>query len=458
MRLVRGVITEVKSQIATVVIDSEELPAPGEILTSPNDTEVNLEVYSESQNKIDCLILSDPYKLYRGMIIQGTGSGLKTAVGETVLGRAFNLFGVPQDKKPGLSTKLNSSIYSPTAPLSTIQTGFEILETGIKAIDFLSPFIKGAKIGFIGGAGVGKTILLTELLHNITLKEQQSVSVFAGVGERIREGQELYQRLSELKVLPKIALILGQMNENAAVRFRVAAAAATMAEYFRDIDKKDILFFIDNMYRFVQAGNELATVLGTTPSEGAYQATLQRDISSLQDRLVSTVSGTITSVQNIYVPADDLSDPGVSAIMSFLDTVIVLSRATASVGLYPPIDPINSSSSYFSKNYLGERHFQALTQVRQLFVEYNKTSHIVAIIGETELNPSDQILYQRAKKIINYLTQPFFVTEGQTGRKGIFVPKQNTIEDIEIILSGKIDSTPAEKLLYIGTLKEAKII
>ncbi len=458
MRIVRGVITEVKGQIAQVAIDSEELPNPFEILTSTQDPEVSLEVYSQSQGNTSCLILSNPYKLYRGMPVLGTNSGLKVAVGDTVLGRAINLFGYPQDKKPGLSNKLNSSIYSSAPPLSTIQTGYEILETGIKAIDFLTPFMKGAKIGFIGGAGVGKTILLTELLHNVNLRGEKSVSVFAGVGERIREGQELYQRISELKVLDKVVLILGQMNENAAVRFRVAAAAATMAEYFRDSEKKDILFFIDNMYRFVQAGNEISTVIGTTPSEGGYQATLHRDISGLQDRLVSTVNGSITSVQNIYVPADDLSDPGVAAIMAFLDTVVVLSRSNASLGLYPPVDPFTSSSSYLSKTYLGDDHFNTLTQVRQLFVEYNKISHIVAIIGETELNPSDQVLYQRAKKIINYLTQPFFVTEAQTGRRGVLVKRETTIKDIEMILSGKLDQLTPERFLYIGSLKEAGII
>ena len=457
MNVIRGVVMSVQSQIAEVQIETGDLPALNEILSCPQEPDIYLEVYSQSQNTIKCLILSNSIKLYRGMTVQSTRTDLKIPVGSIMLGRAINLFGVPQDAKPKISSKVNSSIYSRTPPLNTVKMNLEPLPTGIKAIDFLTPFAKGSKIGFIGGAGVGKTILMTELLHNITLKHQ-GVSVFAGVGERIREGQELYQRMDELKVLDKVVLILGQMNENAAVRLRVAQAGATLAEYFRDSEKKDVLFFIDNMFRFVQAGSELATILGTLPSEQGYQATLHREISTLEDRLISTINSSITSIQTVYVPADELTDPGVASIMSFLDVSIVLSRNTASLGIYPPIDPFTSSSAAGSKAYLGDEHFNTLIQVRQLLQNYKDLSHIVAIVGESELSAEDQILYNRAKKIINYLTQPFFVTEAQTGRKGIYVPKENTIYDIKLILSGKLDNIPTEKFLYIGSLRDGRII
>lgn len=455
--MTKGIIISINNQVARVQIESAELPGLFEILTSPQDQNVKLEVFFQTKHDVSCLILSDHKQLFRGMLVQGTGTDLKIPVGKEVLGRAMNIFGEAQDNKPKISSKTTSSVYSKITPLNIIKSAFEVLPTGIKAIDFMTPFIKGAKIGFIGGAGVGKTILMTELMHNITLKNN-GISVFAGVGERIREGEELLTRLSELKVLPKVALIFGQMNENAAIRFRVALAGASLAEYFRDQEKQDVLFFIDNMFRFIQAGSEVAAILGTTPSEESYQATLQREISSMEDRLVSTINGSITSIQTIYVPSDELTDPGVTAITAFLDSSIVLSRQAAALGLYPPIDLAASSTAALSKTYLGIEHFETLTQFQLLLDNYNKLVHIVSIVGESELSPEDQILYQRTKKIINYLTQPFFVTEAQTGRKGVFVPREITIQDIKLILSGRLDHVPVEKFLYIGSLKEARII
>lgn len=455
--MTKGTVTTINNQVAKVQIETEDLPGLFEILTSPQDQNVRLEVFYQTRQEVACLILSDHKTLFRGMPVQGTGTDLKIPVGKEVLGRAMNLFGEALDGKGKISSKVTSSIYSKTTPLNIVKGSFEVLPTGIKAIDFLTPFIKGAKIGFIGGAGVGKTILITELLHNITLR-YQGVSIFAGVGERIREGEELLTRLSELKVLPRVGLVFGQMNETAAVRFRVALAAATLAEYFRDQGKQDVLFFIDNMFRFIQAGNEVAALLGTTPSEQAYQVTLQREISDLEDRLVSTVNGSVTSIQTIYVPSDELTDPGVAAITTFLDSSIVLSRQAASMGLYPPIDLAASSSAAISKTYLGAEHFNTLTLFQLLLENYNKLSHIVSIVGEAELSPEDQILYQRTKKIINFLTQPFFVTEAQTGRRGVYVPRETAVQDIKLILSGRLDNVPAEKFLYIGSLKEARII
>lgn len=454
---ITGAVRSVNGQIAEVEFETDQLPSIYEILTCREDPEVILEVYSQSRAQVSCLILSNPTKLHRGMPVVGTGSDLKVPVDQAVLGRVINLFGAPQDNGPDLSHLYKMSIYSKPVSLNTLQSSFNILETGIKVIDFLTPFLKGGKVGFIGGAGVGKTILITELLHNITL-QHQGVSVFAGVGERIREGQELYQRLFESKALPRTSIVLGQMNENAAVRFRVALAAITIAEYYRDNLKQDVLFFIDNMFRFVQAGNEVSTLLGTTPSEQAYQATLQTEISTLEDRLISTQNGTITSIQTVYVPSDELSDPGVNAIMSFLDTAVVLSRNVAQKGIYPPVDISQSASSALSPSIVGHEHFEVLTEFQRLLDRYNRLSHIVAIVGESELSTEDQILFSRTKKVINYFTQSFFVTELQTGRKGVYVPTETTVTDIKTILSGKLDSTEAERLMYIGSLQDAKLI
>ena len=456
-QIIEGVIKNVNGQTCEVEITTDTLPSLNEILTSREDLKVCLEVYYQTRRTASCLVLSNPIKLYRGMPVVSTGSTLSVPLDQKILGRVINLFGQPQDQGPALTSKNFTSIYSKSASLNTLQSSFNILETGIKVIDFMTPFLKGGKIAFVGGAGVGKTILITELLHNITLKHQGS-SVFAGVGERIREGQELYQRLLESKVLPRTTIVLGQMNENAAVRFRVALAAITIAEYFRDTLKQDVLFFVDNMYRFVQAGSEVSTLLGTTPSEQAYQATLQTEISTLEDRLISTQNGSITSIQTVYVPADELTDPGVNAILSFVDTSVVLSRTVAQLGIYPPVDIEQSATSSASPNIVGQEHSEVLTQFQRLLDHYRSLSHIVAIVGESELSTEDQILYSRAKKIMNYFTQPFFVTELQTGRKGRYVPRETTVTDIKLILSGKLDQIPAESFKYIGSLADAKLI
>lgn len=460
----QGVITSVNGQIATVEIETDQYPAIFDILLCPENPEVVLEVFSQSRQTIFCQILSNPNNLYRGMIVNSTNNSLKIPVGKEVLGRVVDLFGQPQDNAGPIESGNKTSIYASPPSLNIVKSSLTILETGIKAIDFLTPVQKGGKVGFIGGAGVGKTILLTELMHNIALghnaatETKQVYSVFAGVGERIREGQELFQRLKETGILPKSIIVLGQMNENAAIRFRVALAAVAQAEYFRDNLKSDVLFFIDNIFRFVQAGNEVATLLGTIPSEQAYQATLQTEISSLEDRLIPTENGSITSFQNVYVPADEISDAGVSAVMSLLDTSIVLSRSVAQKGIYPPIDLFQSSSSALSKSFLGEIHFKALTEFQKILENYNKLSHIVAIVGEDELSLENKILYNRTKKIINYLTQPFFMTEKQTGKKGIYVKKDTTVKDITMILSGNLDNIPADKFMYIGSLQDGGIL
>lgn len=452
---VYGKIISLQGQLAEIQIESEQLPFLFEILNCPDDPDLKLEVYYQEENIAHALILSQTILMHRGLEVYGTGSELRIVVGNEILGRVLNLFGAPQDNKP--LPKLNTvPIYAKAPLLNTIKSGHTVLETGIKAIDFLTPFPKGGKIGFIGGAGVGKTVLLTELIHNITTLHQ-GVSVFAGVGERIREGQELYQRLVESKTIDRTVLLLGQMNENAPIRYRVGLAGAAIAEYFRDEKKQDVLFFIDNMFRFVQAGMEVAMLLGTIPSEQGYQATLQTELSSLEERLVATENGSITSIQTVYVPSDELTDAGVNSIMSFLDTAVVLSRSIAQMGLYPPIDVTLSSSSILSKSTLGEDHFQLLTAFQELLDRYNKLSHIVAIVGQAELSPTDQLIYNRVQKVINYMTQPFFTTEGHTGRPGVYVPKQTTINDVKTILTGSLDAIPAEKFTYIGSLKDIKV-
>lgn len=450
---VNGTIMSVVGQVAQVQISSQQSPFPFELLTSKEDSSISLEVFLQTGSLVYCLILSNPTKLYRGMSLIGTGSQLRIPVDKSVIGRVVNIFGEPQDGKGPLVEGVTMPIYSKAPPLSTIKPTNKLLETGIKAIDFIAPVTYGSKIGFAGGAGVGKTILMTELIHNITLRHN-GLSVFAGVGERIREGQELYQRLTEAKVMERTAMVLGQMNENAAARFRVALAAVTIAEYFRDTYKKDVLFFMDNMYRYVQAGNEVSTLIGTIPSEQAYQATMQTEISSLEDRLVANQNGSITSIQTIYLPSDELTDAAVSSIMSFMDNLIVLSRSVAQLGIYPPVDLNISSSSALSPSVVGTTHYQVVTEFRQYLDRYNKLEHIVAIVGESELSAQDQIIYNRAKKVINYLTQPFFVTELQTGKKGQYVDRNTTIKDIITILSGKTDNIPADRLMSIGSLND----
>ncbi len=453
-----GRVNGVRGQIVEVAYDDGTfVPKFFDILTSPDKPGVKLEVFAyAAHNILNCLSLSKRNLLYRNMPIISTGKPIVIPVGSNVLGRVFNIFGEVQDNKGPMGKTDFVAINGKNENLGSVVTSTEILETGIKQIDFFTPFIKGGKIGFVGGAGVGKTVLMTELLRNITYKHK-GVSVFAGIGERIREGHELMKSLESSKVIDRVAMVFGQMNENAIIRMRVAWAAATLAEYFRDHEKKDVLFFADNVYRFVQAGAEVSAVLGSIPSELGYQATLETEISNFENRLVSSPTGSITSIQTVYVPADELSDVGVAAVISHLDGVVILSRNLASRGLYPPIDPLRSSSSTLSKRTLGEDHYTAATTALEMLHTHQRLSRIVAIVGEAELSPYDQQIYQRARKIINYMTQPFFTTESQTGKKGVIVPRETTVSDCQQIISGKLDHVPAPLFLSIGSLQDAKI-
>ncbi len=448
-----GKIKSISGQIVKVEVESDTLPEIGEILTSTEDPNIRLEVYAYLNNHLLCLSLTENNNIYRNMSIITTKKPILLGVGPGLLGRVINLFGDPQDNKGPIQYKAQLPIYIKPPTFNVLKNSPTIQETGIKAIDFLSPFLKGSKVGFIGGAGVGKTILITEIIHNVT-NAHHGVSVFAGIGERVREGQELLENLEKSRILPNIALILGEMSENAAVRFRVASAAATLAEYFRDAEKRDVLLFIDNLYRFVQAGNELSTLTGAIPSEQGYQPTLQSELGYLEERLVSTLNGSITSIQTVYVPADDMTDPGVHSLMSYLDAVVVLSREVAQLGRYPAIDLYATSASILSTPaYIGQDHYELITRFQQTLSRYKELERIVAILGEAELSVSDQLTYARAKRLINYMTQPFFVTAAQTGRPGVYVTRAQTIADVKSILEGRLDKVPEDKVLYIGALK-----
>jgi F-type H+/Na+-transporting ATPase subunit beta len=453
-----GRIISVNGQLVQIEIETNLEPSINEILTSYEDPSIRLEVISYNGRTIDCLSISEISKIYRNMAIYTTNFPLTIPVGKATLGRVMDLFGEEQDGKGAIKSEIKLPIYNNPPPLNLLKGTPKIMETGIKVIDFVAPILEGGKVGLIGGAGVGKTVLITELIRNIN-QSKSGLAVFSGVGERIREGHELYKNLENTKTLDNISLIFGQMGENPSVRFRVANAACTLAEYFRDEEKKDVLVFVDNIYRFVQAGNEVSLLIGNTPSEQGYQSTLQKELASIQERLVSTINGSITTIQTIYIPADDLTDAGVASIISYLTSVITLSRQAAQVGRRPAVDLLESSSSILSNpGIIGKQHYELISQFQQVLAKHAELDKIVAILGESELSTDDQIIYQRANKLINYMTQPFFVTETQTGKPGKFVPLQTTVNDIQVILSGALDKVDAEKFLYIGSLKEANLV
>lgn len=430
--------------------------SPNELLELEKDPRVKLEVYSAlGPNTFICISLTDPKKLTRNAKVKRTGQILRLPVGEGLLGRVIDLFGRPIDNLSPIQTEQERPIYQKPPSYQESAVKKAIHETGIKAIDFFTPLRKGGKLGLFGGSGVGKTVLLTELMHNVAFAGK-GISVFAGVGERIREGQELWRTLAETEVLPSVALIFGQMNEAASVRFRTAFAAATIAEYFRDQTPKEVLFFMDNAYRFVQAGNELSILLSAIPSEDGYQATLTSEIASLEERLVSTSEGSITSIQAVYVPADDFTDTGVQAIMPYFDSVVILSREIYQQGRHPSIDFLNSTSSSIDPSLLGKEHYQALTKAKQLLERHQNLQRLVSIVGESELSADDRIAYHRANKILNFMTQDFFVVADQTGVPGQYIEREETVRGVTEIIEGNLDKVPDRELLYIGRIEELK--
>jgi F-type H+-transporting ATPase subunit beta len=448
-----GHISAIRGDIVEVEFKGKKL-ARHDLLSLNEDPDTRLEVYSSTpNNSFLCISLTASTRLYRGAKVQQLGSGLEVPIGDELLGRVTDLFGNPIDGGGKISLNKKSPIYKSNPTYDQVSMKGEIQETGIKVIDFFTPVRKGGKIGLFGGSGVGKTVLLSELMHNVAFFHKGR-SVFAGIGERIREGHELYETLKSTDVLPHVALVYGQMNEAAAVRFRVGFTAIALAEYFRDERKQDVLFFIDNIYRFAQAGNELSTLLNTIPSEDGYQATLAGEIGAFQERLVSTKEASITSVQAIYVPADDLTDSGVQAIVPYFDSVVTLSRAVYQEGRHPSVDILGSSSSLIEPNIIGYEHYDAVLEADKLIERYNYLQRIVSIVGEAELSVEDKILYHRARKLLNYMTQDVFVVADQSGRPGKYIKREKTISNVRDILAGKVDNLSEEKLLYVGDLSE----
>ncbi|MDQ5958258.1 MAG: F-type H+/Na+-transporting ATPase subunit beta [Patescibacteria group bacterium] len=431
-----GTVIVVKDLVIRVEF-SQDMPEIGEILEVQNKEKSLLLVESlVSDTVANCINLRSSKNIQKAMPVNIMGKGIEIPVGDQVIGRIFNALGEPLDGKEPLSDDVPKRNILTLAKKSTSFTVSkpEILETGIKVIDFFTPFVKGRKTGVIGGAGVGKTVLTMELIHNIA-RSGNGLSFFAGVGERVREGHELYETLVDYDLLKNACMLFGQMNENPAQRSLVAIAAAAMAEYFRDEQKKDILFFADNMYRFVQAKNELATIMDQIPSEGGYQPTLFSDVKILQDRLSSNENGSITSMQTIYVPADDLSDPAVQAISHELDSTIVLSRKVAEQGIRPAVDLSLTTSSLLSPDIVGEEHYELSVKVQAVLQKYEQLKGIIAIIGESELSPADRAEYAKAIKLIQYFTQNMFVTEKLTGLEGEYFTRKDTLAGISEIIN-----------------------
>lgn len=452
-----GKIIGIQGQIIEVEFGRDK-PNIHDILVTETSPPVKMEVFvSSHDSSFFCLNLSTTNFLYRGMRVINTKKPILVPVGTHVLGRVIDIFGSPLDGLGEIKKDYERPIYGPSPEFDQIFKHTEILETGIKAIDLFSPIVKGGKIGIFGGAGVGKTLLLTEIIHNVVvLKKDKGVSVFAGVGERVREGQELHQTLLEKKVLPSVVLVVGTMGENPAVRFLTGFAAVTQAEYFRDDLKKDVLFFIDNVFRFAQAGNELSVLMNTIPSEDGYQATLSSEMANFHERLVSSKSASISTIEAIYVPNDDILDQGVQAIFPYLDSTTVLSRDMYQEGFLPAVDISSSTSSILNPEIVGEQHSSVVIRTQSLLKQSVALDRIVSLVGESELSAQDRIVYQRAKKIRNYMTQSFFVTENQTGRKGVYVTRETAVEDLNSILKGEYDNVTDDKFMFIGSLGDIK--
>ena len=403
---------------------------------------------------VRCIAMSSTDGMVRGMEAVDTGSPIKVPVGNETLGRVFNLLGRAIDNKPQPVTCEKWSIHRDPPAYDEQQTSTEILETGIKVVDLIAPYAKGGKIGLFGGAGVGKTVLIMELINNVA-KQHGGISVFAGVGERTREGNDLYNEMQQSGVINKTALVYGQMNEPPGARMRVALSGLTMAEYFRDREGQDVLLFIDNIFRFTQAGSEVSALLGRMPSAVGYQPTLGTDLGALQERITSTNKGSITSVQAVYVPADDLTDPAPATTFSHLDGTLVLSRQIAELGIYPAVDPLDSTSRILDPNVVGEEHYSVARQVQMVLQKYKELQDIIAILGMEELSDEDKVTVYRARKIQRFLSQPFHVAENFTGVPGKYVPVKETIRGFRAIIDGEMDEYPEAAFFNVGTIDEA---
>ena len=402
---------------------------------------------------VRCIAMGSTDGLVRGMEAVDTGASIKVPVGKETLGRIFNLLGEAVDNKPQPVTEEKWEIHRPAPKFEEQEASNQVLETGIKVVDLIAPYLKGGKIGLFGGAGVGKTVLIMELINNIA-KQHGGISVFTGVGERTREGNDLYNEITESGVINKTALVYGQMNEPPGARMRVALSGLTMAEYFRDKEGQDVLLFIDNIFRFTQAGSEVSALLGRMPSAVGYQPTLATEMGALQERITSTKKGSITSVQAVYVPADDLTDPAPATTFAHLDATTVLSRNIASMGIYPAVDPLESTSRILTLDIVGKEHYEVARAVQSILQRYNELQDIIAILGMDELSDEDKLTVSRARKIQRFLSQPFSVAEAFTGMQGKYVPLKETIRGFKEIIEGKHDDLPESAFLFAGTIDE----
>ena len=457
-KVVKGKIVQVVGPIIDVEFTNEHLPELLTALIVPlgKDKSLTIEVAQHIGDDIVRAVSMGPTEgLVRGMEVISTESPITVPVGRETLGRMFNVLGEPIDGLEPVKDAKRMSIHRNPPQFKDQATKKEIFETGIKVIDLLCPYVRGGKIGLFGGAGVGKTVLIQELMNNIA-NEKGGISVFAGVGERSREGNDLYHEMKESGVLSKTSLVFGQMNEPPGARMRVALSGLTMAEYFRDEEHTDVLLFIDNIFRFTQAGSEVSALLGRMPSAVGYQPTLATEMGQLQERITSTKDGSITSVQAIYVPADDLTDPAPATAFSHLDAKTVLDRGIASLGIFPAVDPLNSTSTALEPGIVGKEHYEVARRVIEILERYKELSDIIAILGMDELSDEDKKIVARARRIRNFLSQPLHVASAFNGLEGIFVKVEDTVRSFKTILDGEADDLPESAFLYVGTIEEAR--
>lgn len=458
--MAKGKIVQVIGPVVDIEFPAESLPEILNAVTIKGKSgDIGIDLVVEvmqhlGDNVTRCIAMSSTDGLTRGMEAEDTGAPIRVPVGEATLGRVFNVLGktVDHDDTP-VGNKEFWPIHRPAPKFDEQETSTQILETGIKVVDLIAPYSRGGKIGLFGGAGVGKTVLIMELIHNIAT-QHGGYSVFSGVGERTREGNDLWSEMKESGVIDKTALVYGQMNEPPGARMRVALTGLTMAEYFRDVQNQDVLLFIDNIFRFIQAGSEVSALLGRMPSAVGYQPTLGTDVGALQERITSTKKGSITSVQAVYVPADDLTDPAPAATFAHLDATTVLSRQIAELGIYPAVDPLDSTSRILDPHVIGEDHYEVARGVQAILQKYNELQDIIAILGMEELSDEDKLTVARARKIQRFLSQPFFVAEQFTGTPGKYVPLKETIRGFKEILAGKYDDLPESAFYMVGSIDE----
>ena len=447
-----GMVQRITGPVVDVLFEINDIPDIfNELNIQVNDELYTLEVSQHLGNgEVRCISMNPTDGMSRGMKAVDTGEPIKISVGEETLGRMVNVTGKPIDNGEAIKTQSQWPIHHAAPSFAEIVSSNDILETGIKVIDLMMPYVKGGKIGLFGGAGVGKTVLIMELIRNVAF-EHDGYSVFAGVGERSREGNDLWNEMKQSGVIDKTALVFGQMNETAGARLRVPLVGLTMAEYFRERAHKEVLLFIDNIFRFTQAGSEVSALLGRMPSAVGYQPTLASEMGKLQERIVSTGNGSITSVQAVYVPADDLTDPAPATTFSHLDATTVLSRKIVELGIYPAVDPLESSSRALSPDFVGERHYKVAKETQRVLQKYAELQDIIAILGMDELSPEDKLTVKRARRVQRFMSQPFHVAEGFTGQAGIYVPLEKTVDSVESILSGELDTIPEQYFLMSGT-------